>query len=247
MLEAFAVPHDGVLMVHSAFKGFARDGYDARATLAVLADYMEAGTLLLPTMSWRYVNPDRPVFDELETPSNVGVLAEIFRREYATRRSLHPTHSVAGRGARVDELLNGHHLDEPPCSANSPFGRLAASGGHVVMMDVGMDCCTLIHCGEELVAPETYLRGANERETYVCRDRHGGETEVNLRRHLFLPRNYWQFQDRLAAKGRLAVFRCDNAVCRGFKADDMLETVCRVLRRESQAVIAKPGQRYRMM
>ncbi|MFQ5955050.1 MAG: AAC(3) family N-acetyltransferase [Kiloniellales bacterium] len=247
MLEALEVPRDATLLVHSAFKGFARDGYDADAALDALIDYMAPGTLLMPTMSWRFVKPDKPFFDELETPSNTGILTERFRRRHASRRSLHPTHSVAGRGARVDHLLGSHYLDETPCSPLSPFGLLAGDGAHVVMMGVGMDCCTLIHHVEEMIAPELYLRPPEQCESYTCRDRHGGQVTVRLRRHLFLPRDYWQFQDRLAATGRLKAFRCDNSICLGFPASAMVEVVTERLRDRPDAIIARPGQRYRMM
>lgn len=238
---------DGILMVHSAFKELSRDGYDADEVLDALADYMTPGTLLLPTMSWRFVKPQSPVFDELATPSNTGLLTEVFRTRLATRRSLHPTHSVAGRGKDVDELLDGHHLDDTPCSINSPFGRLAAMDGHVVMMGVAIDCCTLIHHVEEVVAIERYLRPASEREVYSCRDRHGIEHQVGLRRHLFLPRDYYQFQDELHSDGRLKIFRCDNSICRGFRAADMVDVVHKALERRPDAIVARPGQRYRMM
>jgi aminoglycoside 3-N-acetyltransferase len=247
MLEALQVPRDGVLLVHSAFKGFARDGYDADAVLDALAEYMEPGTLLMPTMSWRFVKPQSPNFDELETPSNTGILTEKFRTRIAARRSLHPTHSVAGVGKDVDDLLDGHHLDDTPCSANSPFGRLVSADGHVVMMGVAVDCCTLIHHVEEVVAIDSYLRPSSERESYRCRDRHGREHEVKLRRHLFLPRDYYQFQDKLHAGGRLRIFRCDNSICRGFRAFDMADAVQAALSKRQDAIIAMPGQRYRMM
>ena len=247
MFEALEIPRDRILLVHSAFKGFSHDGYSADAVLEALVEYMAPGTLLMPAMSWRFVKPDKPFFDELETPSNTGTLAEKFRLDYATQRSLHPTHSVAGRGERVDELLGSHNLDETPCSPLSPFGLLASHGVNVVMMGIGMDCCTLIHHVEEMVAPELYLRPPDQRENYTCRDRHGKEVTVHLRRHLFLPRDYWQFQDRLAARDRLKIFRCDNSLCLGFTAAAMVEAVTEVLRERPDAIIARPGQRYRMM
>lgn len=247
MLEQLGVPQDGTVLVHSAFKAFARDGYDAASILEALVDYMRPGTLMLPTMSWRFVTPDAPFFDELETPSITGYLTEKFRNQYATRRSLHPTHSVAGLGLHTDDMLDGHHLDETPCSANSPFGRLAAMQGHVVMMGIGMESCTLIHHVEEMVAQDLYLRPHEELETYTCRDRHGKEREVNVRRHFLLRRNYWQYQDQLHARDELRIFPCDTSICRGFRASDMVEAVTSSLRLEPDAIIAKPGQRYRMM
>lgn len=246
-LERLGIPRDGVLLVHSAFKAFAREGHDADTVVRTLVDYMEPGTLLLPTMSWRFVKPDKPLFDELQTPSNTGILTEIFRTKYATRRSLHPTHSVAGCGRLVNELLGSHHLDETPCAARSPFGLLAGHDGWVLMLGISMDCCTLIHHVEEMTAPHLYVRPASERETYTCRDRQGREVAVSLRRHLFLPRDYWQFQDLLAAEGRFHVTMVDGIACRAFRAQDMVRVATGVLKERPDAIIAKPGQRYRMM
>jgi aminoglycoside 3-N-acetyltransferase len=247
MLEHMEVNRSGVLLVHSAFKDFHRDGYDAETVLDTLVDYMMPGTLLLPTMSWRFVRPATPLFDELATPSNTGILTELFRVKHAQRRSLHPTHSVAGRGVLADDILGEHQACITPCGEKSPFGKLADRGGFVVMLGVGMDCCTLVHHVEETIAPDLYCRPAEETERYTCRDRYGHEVEVLLRRHRFLPRDYWQFQDMLAVEGALCIFRCDNAICRGFSAQALRVKVQDVLHRLPSAIVAGPGQRYRMM
>lgn len=246
-LERLGVEREGLLMVHSAFKPLSKDGYDAAQVLGAIVDYMEPGTLLMPTMSWRFVNAAHPVFDELQTPSNTGILTEIFRTNYAETRSCHPTHSVAGKGLLAHHLLNSHHLDDTPCSPRSPFGLYAEANGWIVMMGISIDCCTLIHAVEEVMAPELYLKPPSQRETYLCRDRTGGEKKVVLRRHRFLPRNYFQFQDTLASKGLLRITRIDNTVCRAFKAGDMVRVVTDRLKVAKDAIIAKPGDRYRMM
>jgi hypothetical protein len=70
---------------------------------------------------------------------------------------------------------------------------------------------------------------------------------VSLRRHLFLPRDYWQFQDLLAAEGWFRVTMVDGIACRAFCAKDMVRVASGVLKERPDAIIAKPGQRYRMM
>ena len=247
LLNHVGVPPDGVLMVHSAFKALNRDGYDADHVLDAFAEYMEGGTLLLPTMSWRFVNPRSPVFDELKTPSNTGILTEKFRLRLAERRSLHPTHSVAGRGPLSETILGAHHTCETPCANDSPFGRMVQADGFVVMLAVGMDCCTIIHHVEELVAPDLYCQPVENQETYLCRSRDGEEVTVRFRRHKFLPRDYWQFQDILAQRGKLGVFRCDSSVAVAFRARDMRDVVWETLNERPNAIIAKSGQRYRLM
>ena len=70
---------------------------------------------------------------------------------------------------------------------------------------------------------------------------------MRLRRHLFLPRDYWQFQDLLAARGEFRVGAVDGSICRAFRARDLVSLASAVLRDRPDAIIAKPGQRYRMM
>lgn len=246
-LERLGIEPEGVLMVHSAFKQLSKDGYDPTAILNGLVSYMEPGTLLMPTMSWRFVNKAHPVFEELHTPSNTGILTEIFRQKFAEARSCHPTHSVAGRGSSAPEILGSHHLDETPCSARSPFGLHAERNGWILLMGISIDCCTLIHAVEETVAPEVYLLPASQKEAYICRTRKGEEQRVLLRRHQFLPRNYFQFQDELAREGLLRVTRIDNTMFRAFKSADMVRVVTDRLRLSPGSIMPKPGERYRMM
>lgn len=246
-LERLGVPRDGVAMVHSAFRRFAGDGYGLDETLGALIDYMAPGTLVVPTMSWRFVKTPETVFDELKTPCNTGVLAETFRTRHATHRSLHPTHSAAALGKAAADMTGSHHLDETPCSDRSPFGKLAQHDGWVVMLGITMDCCTLVHHVEEKVAPDLYLRPAEQAETYVCAGRGGERVEVRLRRHLFLPRDYYQFQDLLALEGKFATAMLDNSVVRAFRARDLVAKGVELLKRRPDAIIARPGQRFRRM
>src|SRR6185437_12163998 len=176
LMEALAIPRDGVLFMHSSFRRLGASGYQAEGFLEALCDYLHRGTVLLPAMSWRLVTPANPVFDELKTPSITGILTELFRRNFATHRSLHPTHSVAGRGQDAAALLGTHHLDVTPCSDRSPTGLLAPHEGHVVLLGVEMDSCTLVHHSEEKFASDIYLRP--EIEHYTCRDRSGREIAV---------------------------------------------------------------------
>ena len=247
LLERLGVPRRGALLVHSAFRGLGREGFTPEGVLQALAEHMASGTLLLPTMSWRHVKPADPRFSELDTPSNVGVLTEVFRIGMATRRSLHPSHSVAGLGSGVDELLGAHHLDETPCSPRSPFGKLVEADGWVLMLGIGFDCCTLVHYGEETMAPGLYLRPPGQAKTYACRDRHGQVHAVRLRRHLFLPRDFWQFHDQLERDGRLRLGWLGSVACRTFAARELHQRVLRTLKARPDAIIARPGQRYRRM
>jgi aminoglycoside 3-N-acetyltransferase len=200
ILERVGVPRDGTLVVHSAIAPLSRQGFRAEAIIDTLLDHLADGNLFMPTMTWRTVTPEHPVWDELATPSHTGVLTEVFRTRYAAARSIHPTHSVAGWGPACDTLLARHHVDDTPVSGNSPYGLMRDYDTHVLMVGVGLECCTAIHLPEETIAPDIYVRPAEGAEPYQCRDRHGAVHTVRTRRHWRLNRDFPQFAEPLSAK-----------------------------------------------
>jgi aminoglycoside 3-N-acetyltransferase len=241
MLRAAAVPSDGVLFVHCAFRRLAGDGLRVDGVIEALLDFMRDGTLVMPTMSWRIVTPAIPFFDELATPSHVGVLAETFRTGYASHRSLHPTHSVAARGRLAGYLTAGHHLNDTPCSPQSPHGRAMSEDAHLLLIGIGLERCTAIHLAEEMIAPEVYLKPPEEAEIYDCRNRSGQTHRVRLRRHLKLNRDFPQFTRPLAAAGKLCRGEISGTPFLAVSQRDLLAEVSAALERDPRAIIAPPG------
>jgi aminoglycoside 3-N-acetyltransferase len=203
ILERLAVPRDGTLVVHSAIATLSRQGFRAEAMIEALLDRVASGNLLMPTMTWRTVTTDNPYWDEMATPSHTGVLTEVFRTRYAVARSIHPTHSVAGWGAAAPLLLSRHHVDTTPVSANSPYGLMRDYDAYVLMIGVGLECCTAIHLPEETINAEFYVRPPEQAELYHCRDRNGVVHSVRTRRHPRLDRDFPQFAPLLAERGLL--------------------------------------------
>ena len=97
--------------------------------------------------------------DTRSTPSCVGFLPEYFRTRCGARRSLHPTHSVCGLGAHLDDWLGDHSLDSTPCGPHSPFSKLVRRGGRILMLGCGLRPNTTMHAIEEM-APPPYLFGS---------------------------------------------------------------------------------------
>jgi len=201
ILERVEVPPDATLVVHSAIGRLSRQGFRAETMIEVLLDYLSVGTLAMPTMTWRTVTPDRPLWDETATPSHTGVLTEIFRTRYASARSIHPTHSVAAYGVQATRLLSRHHLDDTPVSANSPYGLMLDQPAYALFLGLGLEACTAIHLPEETIAPEIYVRPAGQSELYECRDRHGVTRYVRTRRHWPLDRDFPKFGPALERCG----------------------------------------------
>lgn len=247
-LRALKIPGNGTILVHSSFRALGRDGHAPRNVIEEILNYMADGTVLMPAMSWRSVNRENPFFDQTRTPATTGVLSEIFRTEYAQARSLHPTHSVSGAGSRVSALLGSHHLDDTPCSIRSPFGLLAdETDGWIALMGVGMETCTLVHHAEETVADDLYLVPAGQAETYTCQTTAGKSVQVRLRRHRRLRRNFWQFEDRLAAQDKIATAVVHNTTIRAFRAADLAAAALQALRADPACILVEQDKRYNWM
>ncbi len=123
-------PDFEILMVHSSFDGLL-PMYTGSAKDLVSGLISFCGperTLVMPSfvMGGRSYDTaayfrSRP-FDVRTTPSDMGLIAEIFRRTPNTLRSLHPTCSVCALGPLAKEMTTGHHVSRTGFSPDSPFG-----------------------------------------------------------------------------------------------------------------------------
>jgi aminoglycoside 3-N-acetyltransferase len=190
-LRAIGLRRGEILLVHSSYRSL---GIDHPETLiqALIQVIDDTGTLLLPALS--YCQQPPTVHNTQTTPSCVGFLAEYFRARPGTRRSLHPTHSVCGIGARIGELLSDHGDDTTPCGPRSPFHKLLHCGGKILMLGCGLRPNTTMHAIEEYIRPP-YLFG--EPLTYTLTDAAGVTFEKTYTPHDFA--GFVQRYDRVAA------------------------------------------------
>jgi len=242
ILQRCGVPSDGVLVVHSAIASLSRRGFGAEAIIEAFRDHLRDGTIVMPTMSWRGVTPQNPEWDELQTPSETGVLTEIFRTRFASTRSIHPTHSVAAWGKAANALAARHHLDNTPVSANSPYGLMRAYDSCIMLIGVGLECCTAIHLAEELVAPDVYLRPLNPGEVYRCKDRHGKVHTIHARRHWRLDRDFPQFGPPLVAEGHMHTGEIEGCRYALVTLNHLLDKVTTALRADSKATLRQDAR-----
>jgi aminoglycoside 3-N-acetyltransferase len=194
----------------------------------------------MPTMTWRTVTPGNPHWDEMATPSHTGVLTEVFRTRYAVARSIHPTHSVAGWGPAAPLLLSRHHLDTTPVSGNSPYGLMRDYDTYLLMIGVGLECCTAIHLPEEVVNVDLYVRPPEQAELYHCRDRNGVVHPVRMRRHPRLDRDFPQFAPPLAEQGVLHTGSIQGCPYTIVSLADLLRHVFAALIQNPRATLRQP-------
>lgn len=182
-LAALGVRRGGLLLVHSSLSSM---GWVRGGAVTVIAGLRQAlgpqGTLLMPALSYEYVNAAHPVFDQASTPSCVGVVSECFRTTEGVKRSLAPTHSVCGAGPLAGWILGRHHIDRTPCGAHSPFRAVRDLGGRILFLGCGMRPNTSMHGVEELIEPP-YLFGGLVRYRLIAGN--GARLDSSVRCHAF--------------------------------------------------------------
>ena len=186
----FVKSGESSILVHSSFRNLSHRGVRAEDFIEQILQAMPNSTLLMPTMSWRTVTPENPVFDALLTKSHTGVLSEVFRQKFASHRSLHPTHSVAGFGKKAEYLLSSHHLRSTPVSEVSPYGLMRSINSFILLLGCGYDVCTAIHYPEEIIAPKIYLE--ESLQNYQIIDKNKKIFSYKLRPHKKIKRIYDQ-------------------------------------------------------
>jgi len=145
-----------IVLVHIAYNkfiGFTGRPSDVLNSLRVAVS--QSGTLLMPSMPFtgsalEYVQ-SRQMFDVQRTPSQMGLVTELFRRSSGTIRSLHPTHPVLANGPKAGELIRDHPLAHTPCGQHSPFAKLAETDAKIALLGTGIGAMTFYHHLEELL------------------------------------------------------------------------------------------------
>lgn len=153
-LRELGLEEGDLVCVHTAFRslGFVVGG--PHAVIRALEEVVgPQGTILMPAYSTGGMTIDwvkrSPVYDVRRTPSDLGVLPEVFRMLPGTLRSLHPTHSVCGRGRLAAALLEGHEAADRPFGHGTPFMRLIERGGKGLILGARLHNFTTLRTIED--------------------------------------------------------------------------------------------------
>src|SRR5262249_36849753 len=110
-----------VLLVHSSYKSLGPvEGGPQTVIDALLAALGPDGTLIMPTFNFDF-NKGQP-WDVRSTPSQMGVLTELVRKDARARRVFHPIYSFAILGQQA-AMLGGLRY-KSSYERNSVFGKL---------------------------------------------------------------------------------------------------------------------------
>ncbi|MBU3877249.1 AAC(3) family N-acetyltransferase [Faecalicatena sp. AGMB00832] len=166
-LKQVGVRDGQTIMVHTSLSslGFVCGG--AQTVIEALIECVgENGTLMMPSQSWKNLDPETgvhweepkewwpvirehwPAYNKDITPTNtMGAVAEMFRKWPGALRSDHPARSVVALGKQAEYLTVNHDLSNI-FGEGSPIGKLYELDGYVLLIGVGYDKNTSLHLAD---------------------------------------------------------------------------------------------------
>ncbi len=156
-LRRLLVQPGDTIMVHASWR--ANNGFRG-SPLDFIAALKEAvgrdGLLTMTSLPYHnessagYLSRGHPM-DVRRTPSRMGLLTEVFRRDREVVRSLSPSHPILAWGRDAAEFVAGHEDTPIPFGPESPFGRLLESDGKILLVDAPYSSITFTHFLEDRI------------------------------------------------------------------------------------------------
>lgn len=155
------------VIVHTSIKSL---GYVCGGPQIIIEALLETvgveGTIVMPTQSWKNLDPSTgvhfdaeekwwpqirdnwPAYDKNITPTNtMGCVAEMFRQYKGSFRSDHPARSFAANGKNAEYIVTNHDLSDI-FGDSSPLAKLYKLNAKVLLIGVGYDKNTSIHLAD---------------------------------------------------------------------------------------------------
>jgi aminoglycoside 3-N-acetyltransferase len=136
------------LLVHSSYKSFGEvEGGPQTVIHALEAALGPGGTLIMPTFNFDF-NKGLP-WDVRTTPSKMGVLTELVRKDPRAKRVFHPFYSFAILGKQAEML--GALRYKSAYERDSVFGKLRDLDGKIMVIGLSYnDSMTFFHHIEQM-------------------------------------------------------------------------------------------------
>ena len=168
-LEKFQHIKGKIVTVHTSLKAVGKIEGGGEVLLSALIDFFtqDGGLLCVPTHTW-----DSDVYDRRTTHSCIGVLPQLAAAHPDATRTLHPTHSMAVFGDRekVEHFINNEVIADTPANPRGCYGKLFAEDGYVLLIGVGQDKNTYLHCVEEMLDTPNRLTDYKVEKTIIHKD-----------------------------------------------------------------------------
>ena len=133
-----------VLMIHSSLRSLGHVVGGAPTVVdAILEVLGPTGTLVGPSFNYETAHAPDFVFDPVNTPSDMGAIADEIRRRAGNNRSRHLTHSLSAIGRHARTVVTA---DGPTAwSADGPLGAVFKLDGRFLLLGVTYQSFTACH------------------------------------------------------------------------------------------------------
>jgi aminoglycoside 3-N-acetyltransferase len=159
-LEAMGAPRGSVVLMHSSLRLIGRVEGGATALLDAMIEYFTAdgGLFCVPTHTWASIK-EEITLDMNENKTCLGALSDIAAADPRGIRSENPTHSmvVFGERKRALEFVKGEISVPSGTAPDSCYGRIYREGGYILLVGVGHNRNTYLHCVEEMIGTPNRL------------------------------------------------------------------------------------------
>ena len=143
-LRQLGVRPGDVLMLHSSLRSLGHVVDGAATVVDALLDVLgPTGTLVGPSFNYPTAQAPGFVFHPLNTPSDMGAIADEIRRRAGNLRSRHLTHSISAIGPQAEAIVTAGGLTA--WDADSPLGTVFKLGGRFLLLGVTYDSFTAAH------------------------------------------------------------------------------------------------------
>jgi len=149
-LEVFKKAVGKPVTVHTSLKAIGEIEGGGQTLLDALVEFFTAdgGLLCVPTHTWNSYT-----YDMRKNDSCIGVLPRLAAKDERGTRTVHPSHSMAvfGENNRVEAFISNEGIVDTPTNPKGCYGKLYDDGGYVLLIGVGQEKNTYIHCVEEML------------------------------------------------------------------------------------------------
>ncbi len=156
-LEELGVPQNKPIIVHTSLKAVGEIEGGGQTLLDVLIEHvtLNDGLVVVPTHTFDDYYSDHKFIslDFNNFKPCVGTFPIIAAADARGKTALNPTHSVTvfGRAEKIDDFIDCEKLVDTPTSPKGSYGKLYDLDGYVLLIGVGQDKNTYLHCVEEML------------------------------------------------------------------------------------------------
>jgi aminoglycoside N3'-acetyltransferase len=163
LLSRLNIEPGSVICVHSMLSAFGYLTGGPQTVFRAVQRAVPGCTIMMPTFPFSGTAIDYfqsgAIYDPQQTPSQSGLLTDVFWRFPGAKRSLHPTHPCAALGPMADYLIDGSERAVTPFGDDSTYGRFSQLPNAVLLL-LNTNGTSIVHRFQEMVSmPNLFMEG----------------------------------------------------------------------------------------